>query len=80
MTSTHGPAGQLLTRGISGGESVSTVPDCCSSDATCGFGVTYENLHAPNEHIQLDTIQMTSDVYSTAIHALLTSAAAHPTA
>ena len=49
-------------------------------DATCGFGVTYENLHAPNERIKLDTIQMTSDVYSTAIHALLTSAAAHGTA
>jgi len=49
-------------------------------DATCGFGVTYENLHAPDERIKLDTIQMTSDVYSTAIHALLTSAAAHATA
>ncbi len=40
-------------------------------DATCGFGVTYENLHAPNERVNLDTIQTTSDVYSTAIRALL---------
>jgi succinyl-diaminopimelate desuccinylase len=48
--------------------------------ATCGFGVTYENLHAPNERIKLDTIQMTSDVYSTAIHSLLASAAAYPNA
>jgi succinyl-diaminopimelate desuccinylase len=40
-------------------------------DATCGFGVTYENLHAPNERIKLDTIEMTSDVYSTAIYSLL---------
>jgi succinyl-diaminopimelate desuccinylase len=40
-------------------------------DATCGFGVTYENLHAPNERIKVDTVQMTSDVYSTAIHSLL---------
>jgi succinyl-diaminopimelate desuccinylase len=49
-------------------------------DATCGFGVTYENLHAPNERIKLDTIQMTSDVYSTAIQSLLASAAAPPIA
>ncbi|MEA2244188.1 MAG: succinyl-diaminopimelate desuccinylase [Solirubrobacteraceae bacterium] len=49
-------------------------------DATCGFGVTYENLHAPNERIKLDTIQMTSDVYSTAIQSLLASAAAPPLA
>jgi hypothetical protein len=33
--------------------------------------VTYETLHAPNERIKLDTIQMTRDVYSTAIHSLL---------
>ena len=25
--------------------------------ATCGFRVTYEHLHAPNERIKLDTIQ-----------------------
>jgi succinyl-diaminopimelate desuccinylase len=47
-------------------------------DATCGFGVTYENLHAPNERIKLDTIQMTSDVYSAAIHSLLASGDALP--
>ena len=47
-------------------------------DATCGFGVTYENLHAPNERIKLDTIQMTSDVYSTAIHSLLGTGTALP--
>jgi succinyl-diaminopimelate desuccinylase len=51
-----------------------------SIDATCGFGVTYENLHAPNERFKLDTIQMTSDVYSTAIHSLLASEAAPPDA
>jgi succinyl-diaminopimelate desuccinylase len=28
--------------------------------ATCGFGVTYENLHAANERITVDTIQMTT--------------------
>ncbi len=49
-------------------------------DATCGFGVTYENLHAPNERIKLNTIQMSSDVYSTAIHSLLTSEATPPNA
>jgi succinyl-diaminopimelate desuccinylase len=49
-------------------------------DATCGFGVTYENLHAPNERIKLNTIQMTSDVYSTAIHSLLASEATPPNA
>jgi hypothetical protein len=48
-------------------------------DATCGFGVTYENLHAPNERIKLNTIQMTSDVYATAIHSLLASQATLPT-
>lgn len=49
-------------------------------DATCGFGVTYENLHAPNERIKLNTIQMTSDVYSTAVHSLLASEATPPNA
>jgi succinyl-diaminopimelate desuccinylase len=49
-------------------------------DATCGFGVTYENLHAPNERIKLDTIQMTSEVYSTAMHSLLAFAAVPPNA
>jgi succinyl-diaminopimelate desuccinylase len=49
-------------------------------DATCGFGVTYENLHAPNERIKLNTIQMTSDVYSTAIQSLLASEATPPSA
>jgi succinyl-diaminopimelate desuccinylase len=49
------------------------------TDATCGFGVTYENLHAPNERIKLDTIQMTSDVYCTAIHSLLAAGDAVPT-
>jgi succinyl-diaminopimelate desuccinylase len=49
-------------------------------DATCGFGVTYENLHAPNERIKLNTIQMTSDVYATAIYSLLASEATPPNA
>jgi succinyl-diaminopimelate desuccinylase len=49
-------------------------------NATCGFGVTYENLHAPNERINLDTIQMTNDVYSAALQSLLASAAAPPIA
>lgn len=44
--------------------------------ATCGFGVTYENLHAPNERIKLDTIQMTHQVYSTATRSLLVPATA----
>jgi hypothetical protein len=43
-------------------------------EATCGFGVTYENLHAPNERIKLDTIEMTHAVYSAAIQSLLTPA------
>jgi hypothetical protein len=47
-------------------------------DATCGFGVTYENLHAPNKRIKLDTIQMTSAVYSSALQSLLAYAAAAP--
>jgi succinyl-diaminopimelate desuccinylase len=47
-------------------------------DAACGFGVTYENLHAPNERIKLDTIQMTSAVYSSALQSLLAYAAAAP--
>jgi hypothetical protein len=31
--------------------------------ATCGFDVTYEHLHAPNERIKLDTVQMTHQAY-----------------
>jgi len=49
-------------------------------DTTCGFGVTYKNLHAPNERIKLNTIQMTSDVYTTAIHSLLASEVTPPNA
>jgi succinyl-diaminopimelate desuccinylase len=40
-------------------------------DATCGFGVTYENIHAPNERIRLDTIGMTHNVYESAVRSLL---------
>jgi acetylornithine deacetylase/succinyl-diaminopimelate desuccinylase-like protein len=42
-------------------------------DAICGFGVTYQNLHAPNECLTLDTIEMTHRVYSAAIDRLLAS-------
>ena len=38
------------------------------------------NLHASNERIKLDTIQTTSDVYSTAMHSLLASGTAAPNA
>ncbi|MEA2274260.1 MAG: hypothetical protein QOI98_2968, partial [Solirubrobacteraceae bacterium] len=34
----------------------------------------------PNERIKLDTIQMTRDVYSTAVQSLLASAVAPPIA
>jgi succinyl-diaminopimelate desuccinylase len=44
--------------------------------ATCGFGVTYENLHAPNECIKVGTIEMTHKVYYTAVRSLLTLTAA----
>jgi succinyl-diaminopimelate desuccinylase len=40
-------------------------------EATCGFGVTYENLHAPNERIDLSTIEMVHDVYLAAVKRLL---------
>jgi succinyl-diaminopimelate desuccinylase len=43
-------------------------------DATCGFGVTYENLHAPNEAIKLDTIEMTHAAYAAAVRVLLSPA------
>jgi succinyl-diaminopimelate desuccinylase len=43
-------------------------------DATCGFGVTYENLHAPNEAIKLDTIEMTHAAYAAAVRLLLAPA------
>jgi hypothetical protein len=44
--------------------------------ATCGFGVTYENLHALNECIKVDTIEMTHKVYYTAVRSRLTLTAA----
>jgi succinyl-diaminopimelate desuccinylase len=40
-------------------------------DATCGFGVTYENIHAPNERIKLETIEATYNVYEAAVRSLL---------
>lgn len=40
-------------------------------DATCGFGVTYENIHAPNERVRLDTFAMAYAVYSEAVGSLL---------
>ena len=44
-------------------------------EATCGFGVTYENIHAPNERVKLDTIPMAYSVYAAAIVRVL---AAYP--
>ncbi len=40
-------------------------------DATCGFGVSYENLHAPNECVEIDTIPMAYRVYRDAVRSLL---------
>lgn len=40
-------------------------------DATCGFGVSYHNLHAPNEAIETDTIPMAFRVYRDAVRDLL---------
>ena len=40
-------------------------------DATCGFGVSYHNLHAPNEAIEVDTIPIAFRVYGDAVRGLL---------
>jgi succinyl-diaminopimelate desuccinylase len=44
--------------------------------ATCGFGVRYRNLHAPNEAIDISTLGPTYRVYLGALERLL----AHPPA
>lgn len=39
----------------------------CGIPATCGLGVTYENVHAPDEFIELDTILPTYFAYREAV-------------
>jgi succinyl-diaminopimelate desuccinylase len=46
-------------------------------DATCGFGVGYEGLHAPNERIEIDTIPIVYRVYRDAIRKLLQPGGPH---
>lgn len=41
--------------------------------ATCGFGVTYKNLHAPNERIELASITPVLETYRRALQTLLLS-------
>jgi succinyl-diaminopimelate desuccinylase len=39
--------------------------------ATCGFGVAYRNIHAPDECIDLTTLVPTHRVYEAALQELL---------
>jgi hypothetical protein len=68
--SNHSRERKLLMPVVCGPSNVGYYFAAHGIDATCGFGVTHENLHAPNERIKLNTIQMTSDVYATAIYSL----------
>jgi succinyl-diaminopimelate desuccinylase len=42
-----------------------------SIEATCGFGVSYDNIHAPNEYVEIETIPLVYRVYRDAVAALL---------
>ena len=46
-------------------------------DATCGFGVSYRGLHAPNEGLQIDTIPIAYRVYRDAVRKLLLRSGPH---
>jgi succinyl-diaminopimelate desuccinylase len=39
--------------------------------ATCGFGATYRNLHAPNEAVAVRTLAIVYKVYRRAVEHLL---------
>lgn len=40
-------------------------------EATCGFGVSYRNIHAPNEAIEISTIPMVYQTYFFAVERLI---------
>lgn len=44
-------------------------------DATCGFGVTYDGIHGPNERARIDTVPIVYRVYAAATSFLLDSKA-----
>ncbi len=56
---------------VAGPSNVANLLAAHGIEATCGFGVSYENIHAPNERIDLETIPMVFAVYRDAIRALL---------
>jgi succinyl-diaminopimelate desuccinylase len=63
--------GRDLPAKVAGPSSVGNYLATLGIEATSGFGCNYRNLHAPDECIEIATLEPTYDIYASAIRALL---------
>jgi succinyl-diaminopimelate desuccinylase len=68
-------AGLLPRPKIAGPSNIGSYLAGLGIPATAGFGVTYDNLHAVDERVRLDTIPAVQASYHSALNALLTARA-----
>lgn len=63
--------GRRPTQAVAGPSNVGNYLASLDIPATCGFGVEYKNLHAPNECVRLDTLGPVYQTYGQALRQLL---------
>jgi len=63
--------GQELPLSVAGPSNVGNYLASVGIEATCGFGVVYRNLHAPNEAIEIATIDPIYQAYKKTVERLL---------
>lgn len=63
--------GMPIGLAVSGPSNVGNYLAAHGIPATCGFGVAYGNIHAPNEYIELDTLKSVYRAYEAALAKLL---------
>ena len=59
--------GRQVPLAVCGPSNVGNHLASCGIEATCGFGVTDKNLHAPNECIEVSTIKVVYEIYRDAV-------------
>jgi succinyl-diaminopimelate desuccinylase len=67
----QGAFGRDVPTGVAGPSSVGNYLATLGVPATCGFGVTYRNLHAPDECIEVASIEPVYRAYRDAVRRLL---------
>lgn len=63
--------GRFVPAVVCGPSNIGNYLATCGVEATCGFGVSFRNIHAPNEAIEISTIPMVYQTYFLAIKKLI---------